>query len=86
MGMLATVMNALAMRDALERANIQTVVMSSIPMSGVVEHYDRRLASGIYRKEMSSSSRQALETPFYDRLGSMSAGNRNRGGHRPESN
>ena len=44
MGMLAAVMNALAMRDALERANIQTVVMSSIPMSGVVEHYDRRLA------------------------------------------
>ena len=44
MGMLATVMNALAMRDALERANIQTVVMSSIPMSGVVEHYDRRIA------------------------------------------
>ena len=44
MGMLATVMNALAIRDALERANIQTVVMSSIPMSGVVEHYDRRLA------------------------------------------
>ena len=44
MGMLATVMNALAMRDALERANIHTVVMSSIPMSGVVEHYDRRRA------------------------------------------
>ena len=42
MGMLATVMNALAMRDALERANIKTIVMSSIPMSGVVEHYDRR--------------------------------------------
>ena len=44
MGMLATVMNALAMRDALERANIRTVVMSAIPMSGIVEHYDRRLA------------------------------------------
>ena len=44
MGMLATVMNALALRDALERANIHTVVMSAIPMSGVVEHYDRRLA------------------------------------------
>ena len=44
MGMLATVMNALAMRDALERANIHTVVMSAIPMSGVVEHYDRRMA------------------------------------------
>ena len=44
MGMLATVMNALAMRDALERANIPSRVMSSIPMSGVVDHYDRRKA------------------------------------------
>ena len=44
MGMLATVMNSLAMRDALERANISTRVMSAIPMSGVVEHYDRRTA------------------------------------------
>jgi len=44
MGMLATVMNALAMRDALERSNIQSRVMSAIPMSGVVEHYDRRAA------------------------------------------
>ncbi len=44
MGMLATVMNALAMCDALERANISTRVMSAIPMSGVVEHYDRRTA------------------------------------------
>lgn len=44
MGMLATVMNALAMRDALERANMSTRVMSAIPMSGVVDHYDRRSA------------------------------------------
>jgi uridylate kinase len=44
MGMLATVMNALALRDALERSNISTRVMSAIPMSGVVEHYDRRKA------------------------------------------
>jgi len=44
MGMLATVMNALAMRDALERSNIPTRVMSAIPMSGVVERYDRRNA------------------------------------------
>jgi len=45
MGMLATVMNALAMRDALERSNISTQVMSAIPMSGVVDHYDRRKAT-----------------------------------------
>ncbi|OHY81759.1 UMP kinase [Marinobacter sp. AC-23] len=44
MGMLATVMNGLAMRDALERSNIRTRVMSAIPMSGIVEHYDRRRA------------------------------------------
>ena len=44
MGMLATVMNALAMRDSLERANVPTRVMSAIQMSGVVEQYDRRTA------------------------------------------
>ena len=44
MGMLATVMNSLAMRDALERSNIQTRVMSAIAMEGVTEHYDRRKA------------------------------------------
>lgn len=44
MGMLATVMNGLAMRDSLERSNIPTRLMSAIPMSGVLEHYDRRNA------------------------------------------
>ncbi len=44
MGMLATVMNALALRDALERSNISSRVMSAIPMSGIVEHYDSRHA------------------------------------------
>ena len=44
MGMLATVMNGIAFRDALERAGIKTRVMSAIDMPGVVEHYDRRLA------------------------------------------
>ncbi|MAM00576.1 UMP kinase [Hydrocarboniclastica marina] len=44
MGMLATVMNGLAMRDSLERSNIRTRVLSAIPMTGVVDHYDRRRA------------------------------------------
>ena len=44
MGMLATVMNGIALRDALERAGIKTRVMSAISMSGIVEHYDRRRA------------------------------------------
>lgn len=44
MGMLATVMNGLALRDSLERSNISSRLMSAIPMSGIVEHYDRREA------------------------------------------
>ena len=44
MGMLATVMNALAMRDALDRANIPCTVMSAITMEGVADIYDRRRA------------------------------------------
>jgi len=44
MGMLATVMNGIALRDSLERNGIKTRVMSAIPMPGIVEHYDRRRA------------------------------------------
>lgn len=44
MGMLATVINALAMRDVLERMGIGTRVMSAISMSGLVDHFDRRKA------------------------------------------
>lgn len=45
MGMLATVMNSLAMQDALERNNIITRVMSAIPMQSVSEPYIRRRAT-----------------------------------------
>ena len=44
MGMLATVMNGIAVRDVLERFGVPTLLMSSVPMSGVVEEYDRRRA------------------------------------------
>ena len=44
MGMLATVMNALALRDALERIDLPARVMSAIPMMGVVDSYHRRKA------------------------------------------
>lgn len=40
MGMLATVMNALALRDAFERAQLSARVLSAIPMMGIVEVYD----------------------------------------------
>jgi len=44
MGMLATVMNALALQMALEKIGVDTRVMSAIPMSSVSEPYIRRRA------------------------------------------
>jgi len=44
MGMLATVMNALAMQSALEALDIHTRVVSAIPMDQVCEPYIRRRA------------------------------------------
>ena len=44
MGMLATVINALALQDALEKAGVATRVMSAISMSQVAEPFIRRRA------------------------------------------
>ena len=44
MGMLATVINALAMQNALERLGVSTRVLSAIPMATVCEPYIRRRA------------------------------------------
>jgi uridylate kinase len=44
MGMLATVMNAMALMDALERMGVLTRVMSAIEMRSVAEPYIRRRA------------------------------------------
>ncbi|QSX31074.1 MULTISPECIES: UMP kinase [Shewanella] len=40
MGMLATVMNGLAMRDALHRAYVNARLMSAIPLNGVCDRYN----------------------------------------------
>lgn len=54
MGMLATVMNALALRDTLEQLQVPTRIMSSISMTGVVDSYN-------YRKAMADlSERRAV--------------------------
>ena len=44
MGMLATVMNALALQSALEKRGVHTRVQSAIPMATVCEPYIRRKA------------------------------------------
>jgi uridylate kinase len=43
-GMLATVMNGLALQDAIERAGVPTRVMSAIAMNEIAEPYIRRRA------------------------------------------
>ena len=44
MGMVATVLNALALQDALEKADVHTRVMTAIQMQEVAEPYIRRRA------------------------------------------
>ncbi|MFZ3172806.1 MAG: UMP kinase [Carboxydocellales bacterium] len=44
MGMLATVMNSLALQDGLEKVNVDTRVLSAIEMKEVAEPYIRRRA------------------------------------------
>ena len=50
MGMLATVMNALAMQDALEKKGVDTRVMTAIRMEEVAEPYIRRRALRHFEK------------------------------------
>jgi len=44
MGMLATIINALAFRDAFERAGFESRIMSAIPIMGIVNFYDNKEA------------------------------------------
>lgn len=44
MGMLGTVMNGLAMQDALDKQGVDSVVMSAIRMEPICEFFDRRKA------------------------------------------
>jgi len=44
MGMLATVINALALRDSFERSGLPVRILSAIPMIGVADPFDRRKA------------------------------------------
>ncbi len=44
MGMLATVINALALRDSFERSGLPVRILSAIPITGVADPFDRRKA------------------------------------------
>ncbi|MBA2656238.1 MAG: UMP kinase [Tatlockia sp.] len=65
MGMLATVMNALALRDALERIDLPARIMSAIPMLGVVDPYHRRKAITHLRNEHVVIFAAGTGNPFF---------------------
>ena len=62
MGMLATVINALALQDALEARGVYTRVMSAISVNEICEPYIRRRAMRHLEKGALSSSLVVLET------------------------
>ena len=65
MGMLATVINSLAMQDALERNNIVTRVMSAFPMPSVCEPYIRRRAIRHLEKGRVVVFAAGIGTPYF---------------------
>ncbi|HEY2709182.1 MAG TPA: UMP kinase [Caulobacteraceae bacterium] len=65
MGMLATVMNALAMQSALEKIGVHTRVQSAIPMDAVCEPYIRRRALRHLEKGRVVIFAAGLGAPFF---------------------
>lgn len=65
MGMLATVMNGLAIRDALERVDLPARLMSAIAMTGVVDAYNRRKAIQSLREKEVVIFTAGTGNPFF---------------------
>ena len=65
MGMLATVINSLAMQDALERNGVVTRVMSAFPMPSVCEPYIRRRAMRHLEKGRVVVCAAGIGTPYF---------------------
>ncbi|MGB9152249.1 MAG: UMP kinase [Alphaproteobacteria bacterium] len=65
MGMLATVINALAMQNALEKAGVPSRVLSAIPMSTVCEPYIRRRAMRHMEKGRAVIFAAGTGNPFF---------------------
>ena len=65
MGMLATVINSLAVQDAMERNGIVTRVMSAFPMPSVCEPYIRRRAIRHFEKGRVVVFAAGIGTPYF---------------------
>jgi uridylate kinase len=75
MGMLATVINALALQDALEKVGLQTRVLSAIEMRAVAEPYIRRRAIRHLEKKRVVIFAAGTGNPFFttDTAGALRA-------------
>ena len=65
MGMLATVMNGLAMRDALHRAYVNARLMSAIPLNGVCDNYSWAEAISLLRNNRVVILSAGTGNPFF---------------------
>ncbi len=65
MGMLATVINAVALQNAMEQAGLQTRVQSAIPMDTVCEPYIRRRAMRHMEKQRAVIFAAGTGNPFF---------------------
>ncbi|VFP85879.1 UMP kinase [Candidatus Erwinia haradaeae] len=65
MGMLATVMNGLAMRDAMYRANMKVMLMSAIPLNGVCDTYCWDRANNLLQKNNVVIFAAGIGNPFF---------------------
>src|SRR6201991_2666765 len=65
MGMLATVMNALAVQNALEQVGVETRVQSAIPMASVCEPFIRRRAARHLEKGRVVIFAAGVGSPFF---------------------
>lgn len=65
MGMLATVINSLAMQDAMERVGVATRVMSAFPMPSVCEPYIRRRAMRHLEKDRAVIFAAGTGNPYF---------------------
>ncbi len=64
MGMLATVINGLALQDALESLGVQTRLMTAVKMDGVAEPYIRRRAKRHLEKDRIVIMAAGTGSPF----------------------
>ena len=69
MGMLATVINAVALKDSLDRIGVQTRVQSAITMTSIAEPYIRLRAIRHLEKNRANEAASTVKTKASQKFG-----------------